>query len=272
MREWFAALPATAKILVGFLAAGTFVVVAVLLSVVLYILLGVLGILGEEPTEWKYYVVLAGVVAGLLLGGVALRLLATVGPVAEAWERFKVSRAARLASVEEFSATLQRERESGIEVGISPSVVLDQASERMARAGWTLQTRTETSAIFARDKGASCLVAGCLAVFLIVPAIIYLFLYNTTSRVAVMAYPHEGGSRLVFGGDDEETLLDMRRWAHELTTEQREFLAVEEHPESSTPAASTLVDKLRELGELRDAGLITPEEFEEKKRDLLDRL
>ncbi|MBO2447132.1 SHOCT domain-containing protein [Actinomadura barringtoniae] len=29
---------------------------------------------------------------------------------------------------------------------------------------------------------------------------------------------------------------------------------------------------LRELGELRDAGIVTPEEFEAKKKDLLDRL
>ena len=36
--------------------------------------------------------------------------------------------------------------------------------------------------------------------------------------------------------------------------------------------ASTLAQQLRDLAELRDAGLITPEEFETKKRDLLDRM
>ncbi|TDD67140.1 SHOCT domain-containing protein [Actinomadura darangshiensis] len=29
---------------------------------------------------------------------------------------------------------------------------------------------------------------------------------------------------------------------------------------------------LRQLGELRDAGVVSPEEFEAKKKDLLDRL
>jgi cytochrome c-type biogenesis protein CcmH/NrfG len=34
----------------------------------------------------------------------------------------------------------------------------------------------------------------------------------------------------------------------------------------------TLAEKLRELAELKEAGLITPKEFEAKRRDLLDRL
>ena len=34
----------------------------------------------------------------------------------------------------------------------------------------------------------------------------------------------------------------------------------------------TLAEKLRELAELKEAGLITPEEFEAKRRDLLDRM
>ncbi|WP_246458932.1 SHOCT domain-containing protein [Streptomyces himalayensis] len=32
------------------------------------------------------------------------------------------------------------------------------------------------------------------------------------------------------------------------------------------------MDLLRQLGELRDAGIVTPEEFEAKKADLLRRL
>ncbi|MBA3472233.1 MAG: SHOCT domain-containing protein [Rubrobacter sp.] len=35
---------------------------------------------------------------------------------------------------------------------------------------------------------------------------------------------------------------------------------------------SGLAGKLFELNELKEAGLITPEEFEAKKKDLLDRL
>jgi Short C-terminal domain len=48
-------------------------------------------------------------------------------------------------------------------------------------------------------------------------------------------------------------------------------------PPSSAPAARTdaeadPLEALRKLGELRDAGIVTPEEFEAKKVDLLSRL
>ncbi|HEX9774469.1 MAG TPA: PH domain-containing protein [Actinomycetota bacterium] len=47
--------------------------------------------------------------------------------------------------------------------------------------------------------------------------------------------------------------------------------------EPSAPAASgeqgsDIMDQLKKLGELRDAGVLTPEEFEAKKADLLKRL
>jgi hypothetical protein len=42
-------------------------------------------------------------------------------------------------------------------------------------------------------------------------------------------------------------------------------------PQQSTVAPDP-VEQLRKLGELRDSGVITPEEFESKKRDLLDRI
>lgn len=41
---------------------------------------------------------------------------------------------------------------------------------------------------------------------------------------------------------------------------------------ASTPAAPDVMGQLKQLGELRDAGVVTPEEFETKKADLLKRL
>jgi hypothetical protein len=38
------------------------------------------------------------------------------------------------------------------------------------------------------------------------------------------------------------------------------------------PAGDAVIEQIRKLGELRDAGLLTPEEFEAKKADLLGRL
>ena len=42
--------------------------------------------------------------------------------------------------------------------------------------------------------------------------------------------------------------------------------------EGQSVPASTPAQQLRDLAELRDAGLITPEEYEAKRRDLLDRM
>ncbi len=40
----------------------------------------------------------------------------------------------------------------------------------------------------------------------------------------------------------------------------------------AAPAGDALIEQIRKLGELRDAGILTPEEFESKKADLLGRL
>src|SRR5262245_21768123 len=43
-------------------------------------------------------------------------------------------------------------------------------------------------------------------------------------------------------------------------------------PAPASPAQPDVYDQLRKLGELRDAGVLTPQEFESKKADLLNRL
>jgi hypothetical protein len=46
-----------------------------------------------------------------------------------------------------------------------------------------------------------------------------------------------------------------------------------EGPTPKEGAASTdIPEQIRKLGELRDAGVLTEEEFEAKKKDLLDRM
>lgn len=42
-------------------------------------------------------------------------------------------------------------------------------------------------------------------------------------------------------------------------------------PTASAPTVS-LIDQIRQLGELRDSGIVTPEEFESKKAELLSRI
>jgi len=41
---------------------------------------------------------------------------------------------------------------------------------------------------------------------------------------------------------------------------------------AAAAADGDIIDQIRRLGELRDSGLLTPEEFETKKADLLRRL
>lgn len=43
-------------------------------------------------------------------------------------------------------------------------------------------------------------------------------------------------------------------------------------PAVTAPAAPDVIEQLRQLGQLRDAGVVTPEEFEAKKTELLARL
>jgi hypothetical protein len=51
----------------------------------------------------------------------------------------------------------------------------------------------------------------------------------------------------------------------------RQLIAEAHAPHQSTHTPDP-IEQLRKLGELRDAGVVTPEEFETKKRDLLGRI
>ncbi|WP_426303028.1 PH domain-containing protein [Arthrobacter sp. R-11] len=59
----------------------------------------------------------------------------------------------------------------------------------------------------------------------------------------------------------------------QFTATVREHLAATHAPTQPAPAANDDVyEQLRKLGELRDAGIVTPEEFEEKKATLIARI
>jgi hypothetical protein len=87
-----------------------------------------------------------------------------------------------------------RECEAGVETPPPTNLLLDRIVEGMTRQGWGLQSRTESTAAFARDEGADGATVCCLAFLFLLPAILYMLLYNTTRRVTVSAYPHGGGS------------------------------------------------------------------------------
>lgn len=56
--------------------------------------------------------------------------------------------------------------------------ILEREIAKYVRAGWQVQARTDTTAQLVRDKKASCGLTLLLALFLIVPAILYWLLYR----------------------------------------------------------------------------------------------
>jgi hypothetical protein len=234
-------------------------------------------------------------VVALLLGGLGIYFLGGGPYLAERWEDFKewwerakaerADRAAQrretYARQQETYARQQHEQDLGVKVGLPPSAVLDRAVEAMTRSGYGLEARTENAATFARHQGPNI----ALGIFLvlccaILPGILYLFLAERTVRVTIAAYPVEGGSRVVVGGDSAQDVWQATNWARGLP-EPIDGEALPAPPEQQaneppetphTTVAPDIPEQIRRLAELRDAGLITQEEFETKKAELLRRM
>ena len=207
------------------------------------------------------------VVVALLLGGLGLYYVGVFPVFGRWWERFKAWRAAQVAYNRELLAQRQRERE--IEVASPPEALLDGAIERMTRGGYGIESRTSNTVTFARHEGADGCVGCFLMLFFLIPGLLYLLLAQRTARVTVAAYSHEGGSRVVIGGDDLSVMDELANWARALPTEPGALRPLEQRTEN---AAQSLADKLRELEDLRGAGLITQEEYEAKRAELLGRI
>jgi Short C-terminal domain len=83
------------------------------------------------------------------------------------------------------------------------------------------------------------------------------------------------GEKLVIhaAGNNSEITGVMHGQADEIA---RQFRSLKQRASAPSTAAASpepdVLDQIRKLGELRDAGVLTPEEFEAKKAALLDRL
>ena len=207
----------------------------------------------------------------LVVGGSVFYVVRNPESAQDAWRKLKEEWAERRAERRAREVARRREEEVGVEVGLPVAAVLEQAIEFMTRAGYGIESRTENTVTFDRHEGAdSCL--GCLLMLLfILPGLLYLLLAQRTVRVTFAAYPIEGGSRVVIGGDHNPARMEAVGWARRLPDPGEE---VEEIPidEAATTSPSSPAVRLRELAELRDQGLITEEEYEAKKTDLLDRM
>ncbi len=64
-------------------------------------------------------------------------------------------------------------------------VILDKEIHKYVKKGWRVASRTDTSAQLERDKHASCLLTLILALFFILPAVLYLLLYRGTEGLYI---------------------------------------------------------------------------------------
>lgn len=63
--------------------------------------------------------------------------------------------------------------------------ILDEEVRRYVKKGWRVEERDDTSAQLVKDKSPSCLLALILAIFFILPAILYLLLYKGTESLYI---------------------------------------------------------------------------------------
>jgi hypothetical protein len=214
-----------------------------------------------------------GLVAAVLLGGLGVYFVSRTDAGAALWEGFKERLAAYNARAAARASAARREQEIGIEVSLPPAYVLARVVEHMTRQGWGVSNQSQNSVTFARDEGADACIGCVLMLVFIVPGLLYLLLANRTARLTVAAYPHEEGARVIVGGEGMggEGPGALTDWVKRLAEEPSDLPpALEESKTHQDPR--TLGETLRELAELKEAGLITPEEFEAKKRDLLDKM
>lgn len=78
----------------------------------------------------------------------------------------------------------------------------------------------------------------------------------------------QGAQHMVYEQIENYAQRDARRDADAVA----EAMKAQQAQMTAAQGATSVTAQIEELGRLRDAGLITPEEFEAKKRDLLDRL
>lgn len=74
---------------------------------------------------------------------------------------------------------------------------------------------------------------------------------------------------MVTRGNADQYIGELAAWVREMPEEPTPRLTLEGN---TPPQGPPTAQKLRELAEAKYTGLITQEEFEAKKRDLLDRL
>jgi hypothetical protein len=216
--ERFKQLPVASKVLLILLGLPFFIGALLLASLIAYFALGLVGLLGE-PDGSDFYVALGLVFVTMVVGGIVAYLVRDLRFVAQWRERHRVSRQTRAAEIENLHAFMRQARESGVKVPLPPEKALDRVVEKMTREGWGLTNLSGTTATFSRDEGADCFLGCFLTILFVVPGLLYLYLYNKTSRLTVAVYPSEEGSRLIIGGDNRGVVEELMIWARTMPNE-----------------------------------------------------
>lgn len=169
------------------------------------------------------------------------------------------------------------ERELGRLVGLAPKNALDRAVAYMTREGASVTGRTENSVTFSYHKGPNGFIVLFLLLFFILPAILYWMAASRDTNFTITASPAKGGCRLLIGGEVAagDGYYYFKRWVNSLPKPDPTLTVAAQEEAGADPTgaqAPSIPDEIRRLAELRDAGIVTNEEFEAKKRELLDRM
>jgi len=93
-------------------------------------------------------------------------------------------------------------------------------------------------------------------------------IYKLTKKDTEKIEQHTGQSAEDLTDEElQQAMKDLNIQSQDLTDEDRAALAQQEGEGESEPS---YLDELEKLGKLRDEGIITDEEFEAKKQQLLD--
>lgn len=160
-------------------------------------------------------------------------------------------------------------------VGLPPKDTLERAAEYLTSNGATITNRTENSISFTYHKGPDPIIFIILFLLAVIPGILYAIFAKRDVNFMVTAKPAPGGCSLHFGGEFGAGYDGYRHWLRTLPKPGSGRLRKRQAAGKRQAAEETHIDlptQIQKLAELRDAGIVTEEEFEAKKRDLLDRM
>jgi Short C-terminal domain len=165
-------------------------------------------------------------------------------------------------------------RKQGPLVGLTCNEALEQANLYITSRGASVAYKTDNSVSFVRSKGVNPAAFLILLLLFIVPAIIYAAIMSgAKEHFTITVTPAPGGCRVRFGGEGGGGFASYRRWLKNAPTPNPTIT----YPKISgrlqeEDVPRDIPTQIQKLAELHDAGVLTEEEFQTKKRDLLDRM